>query len=92
MKLLSFDGGITVQGGLPLPIVTPAYGTAFDIAGKNLAAVTSTQNAFELAVTMAERRIQKQDHGDAGEVEKAVPLKRAALPQVNVVELHATCC
>ncbi|KAF9740244.1 hypothetical protein PMIN02_005844 [Paraphaeosphaeria minitans] len=89
MKLLSFDGGVTVQGGLPLPIATPAHGTAFDIAGRNLAAVTSTQNAFDLAVTMADRRIQKQAQG---EVERAVPLKRAALPQVNVVELHATCC
>lgn len=92
MKLLSFDGGVTVQGGLPLPIATPAHGTAFDIAGKNLAAVTSTQNAFDLAVTMAERRIQTQDQGKNGEVSRAVPLKLASLPQEQVVELHATCC
>ncbi|KAJ5359440.1 4-hydroxythreonine-4-phosphate dehydrogenase [Penicillium cataractarum] len=60
MKLLSFDGGVTVQGGIPIPIATPAHGTAFDIVGKNLAAVTSTQNAFDIAVTMAERRILKK--------------------------------
>jgi 4-hydroxy-L-threonine phosphate dehydrogenase PdxA len=92
MKLLSFDGGVTVQGGLPLPIATPAHGTAFDIAGKNLAAVASTQNAFDLAVTMAERRIQEQATGEGEEVERAIPLKRAALPKVNIVELQATCC
>lgn len=91
MKLLSFDGGVTVQGGLPLPIATPAHGTAFDIAGKNLAGVTSTQNAFDLAVTMAERRILKETRGGADE-ERSVPLKRAALSKVNVVELHSTCC
>jgi len=60
MKLLSFDGGVTVQGGLPLPVATPAHGTAFDIAGKNMADVTSTQNAFDIAVTMAERKISKE--------------------------------
>ncbi|KAJ4298114.1 hypothetical protein N0V90_006013 [Kalmusia sp. IMI 367209] len=70
MKLLSFDGGVTVQGGLPLPIATPAHGTAFDIAGKNLAAVTSTQNAFDLAVTMAERRILSQVQGENGETNR----------------------
>lgn len=57
MKLLSFDGGVTVQGGLRMPVATPAHGTAFDIVGKNLADVTSTQNAFDLAVTMAKRKI-----------------------------------
>lgn len=60
MKLLSFDGGVTVQGGLPMPVATPAHGTAFDIAGKNLADVQSTQNAFDIAVTMAERKILKE--------------------------------
>lgn len=59
MKLLGFDGGVTVQGGLPIPVATPAHGTAFDIVGKNLASVTSMQNAFDVAVTMAEKRLQK---------------------------------
>ncbi|KAK7943551.1 4-hydroxythreonine-4-phosphate dehydrogenase protein [Apiospora aurea] len=55
MKLLGFDGGVTVQGGLPIPVATPAHGTAFDIVGKNMASVTSMQNAFDIAVTMAVR-------------------------------------
>jgi 4-hydroxy-L-threonine phosphate dehydrogenase PdxA len=88
MKLLSFDGGVTVQGGLPIPVATPAHGTAFDIVGKNLAGVTSTQNAFDIAVTMAERRILKQQSTTKVE---SVPVK--ALPQTSVVEvMSGTCC
>jgi len=34
MKLLGFSKGVTVHGGLPLPITTPAHGTAFDIVGQ----------------------------------------------------------
>ncbi|KAI3396483.1 hypothetical protein diail_12103 [Diaporthe ilicicola] len=60
MKLLGFDGGVTVQGGLPVVIATPAHGTAFDIVGKNIASPVSTQNAFDVAVTMASRRIQRE--------------------------------
>lgn len=59
MKLLGFDGGVTVQGGLPVVIATPAHGTAFDIVGRNIASPVSTQNAFDVAVTMASRRIQR---------------------------------
>ncbi|KAI7778922.1 hypothetical protein LA080_001528 [Diaporthe eres] len=60
MKLLGFDGGVTVQGGLPVVIATPAHGTAFDIVGKNVASPVSTQNAFDVAVTMASRRLQRE--------------------------------
>ncbi|WP_430593491.1 4-hydroxythreonine-4-phosphate dehydrogenase PdxA [Humidisolicoccus flavus] len=56
MKLLGFDGGVTVQGGLPVTIATPAHGTAFDIVGKNVADLASTQNAFDIAVAVASRR------------------------------------
>ena len=34
MKLMGFERGVTVQGGLPVAITTPAHGTAYDIAGK----------------------------------------------------------
>ena len=34
LKLMGFDRGVTVLGGLPFPIATPAHGTAFDIAGR----------------------------------------------------------
>lgn len=89
LKLLSFEGGVTVQGGLPIPIATPAHGTAFDIAGKNLASVVSTQNAFDTAVTMAERRISKQE--SVGEVGYATRVMEKPLPKINAVEV-ASCC
>src|SRR4029079_18270442 len=37
MKLLVFDRGVTLLGGYPFPICTPAHGTAYDIAGKGIA-------------------------------------------------------
>lgn len=52
LKLLGFDRGVTVQGGLPVPITTPAHGTAFDIAGKGRADTGAIQAAFELACSM----------------------------------------
>jgi 4-hydroxythreonine-4-phosphate dehydrogenase len=53
MKLMGFSRGITVQGGLPVPILTPAHGTAFDIAGKGVANPGATLAAFRLACRMA---------------------------------------
>ena len=53
IKLMGFDRGVTVAGGLPIPVVTPAHGTAFDIAGQNKANVGATLQAFNLLVRMA---------------------------------------
>jgi 4-hydroxythreonine-4-phosphate dehydrogenase len=61
IKLMGFDRGVTVAGGLPIPVVTPAHGTAFDIAGQSVANVGATRSAFNLllrlAVTHRETRI-----------------------------------
>jgi 4-hydroxythreonine-4-phosphate dehydrogenase len=53
VKLLGFERGVTIQGGLPIPITTPAHGTAFDIAGQNKANVEATVQAFLIACRMA---------------------------------------
>ena len=53
MKLLGFERGVTVQGGLPMPITTPAHGTAYDIAGRGIANAGAMKNAFDLACRMA---------------------------------------
>jgi 4-hydroxythreonine-4-phosphate dehydrogenase len=53
MKLIGFDRGVTVQGGLPVPITTPAHGTAFDIVGTRSADLGATRNAFTLGVKLA---------------------------------------
>ena len=61
IKLLGFSQGVTVQGGLPIPITTPAHGTAFDIAGQGMARVSPTRNAFDIACRMGmvqRRRVQ----------------------------------
>ncbi|MNO04110.1 4-hydroxythreonine-4-phosphate dehydrogenase 1 [compost metagenome] len=49
---MGFSRGVTVQGGLPIPITTPAHGTAFDIAGQGRANVGATRKAFEIACRM----------------------------------------
>ena len=56
MKLMGFERGVTVQGGLPIPVTTPAHGTAYDIAGQGVANVGATQNAFNLACRMGMHR------------------------------------
>jgi 4-hydroxythreonine-4-phosphate dehydrogenase len=57
MKLMGFDGGVTVAGGLPVPICTPAHGTAFDVVGQGIANTGSVQNAFDLAVSIGGRQV-----------------------------------
>tara|TARA_E500000331_G_scaffold159901_1_gene154987 strand:+ start:5462 stop:6463 length:1002 start_codon:yes stop_codon:yes gene_type:complete len=57
LKAFGFDRGVTVQGGLPIPITTPAHGTAFDIAGKNQANLEPTINSFKIALTMAKNKL-----------------------------------
>jgi 4-hydroxythreonine-4-phosphate dehydrogenase len=52
LKLMGFWRGVTVQGGLPIPIATPAHGTAFDISGQGKANLGATRQAFELACRM----------------------------------------
>ncbi len=56
MKLMGFERGVTVQGGLPIPVTTPAHGTAYDIAGLGIANVGAMKNAFDLACRMGAHR------------------------------------
>jgi 4-hydroxythreonine-4-phosphate dehydrogenase len=56
MKLMGFDRGVTLLGGYPFPICTPAHGTAYDIAGKGIANVGAARAAVLLAARMANRR------------------------------------
>ena len=55
MKLMGFDRGVTLLGGFPFPICTPAHGTAYDIAGKGVANIGATRAAVLLAAAMAQR-------------------------------------
>ena len=53
MKLMGFERGVTLHGGLPVPVATSASGSAFDIAGKGVARIAGLQHAFDLCVRMA---------------------------------------
>ena len=54
LKAFGFDRGVTIQGGLPIPITTPAHGTAFDIVGKNIANIKPTIESFKIALKLSE--------------------------------------
>lgn len=58
MKLMGFESGVTLHGGLPVPVATSASGSAFDIAGRNVARIEGLQAAFDLCVRMALPREQ----------------------------------
>jgi 4-hydroxythreonine-4-phosphate dehydrogenase len=53
MKLIGFDRGVTLLGGFPFPICTPAHGSAYDIAGKGVANLGASKAAVMLAAKMA---------------------------------------
>lgn len=52
LKLLGFERGVTVQGGIPIPITTANHGTAYDLYGKNVAIPSAFEAAFNIAVRM----------------------------------------
>ncbi len=53
MKLIGFDRGVTLIGGYPFWIATPAHGTAYDIAGKGIANPNATKRALLMAARLA---------------------------------------
>lgn len=53
IKLMDLQSGVTVAGGLPYAITTPAHGTAFDIAGKGTASPDAMEQAVMVAAKMA---------------------------------------
>ncbi len=57
VKLLGFERGVTVAGGLPAPITTPAHGTAFDITGQGKANAEAMTQALLLAAKMGSARL-----------------------------------
>ena len=52
MKLMGFHRGVTICGGFPTLILTPAHGTAFDIAGKGTANPGAMIAALKLAARL----------------------------------------
>lgn len=69
VKLLAFDKAVNVTIGIPIIRTSPAHGTAFDIAGKNLASPAGMKAAITTAIQMAKikktRLIREKAHADA---------------------------
>lgn len=53
IKLLDFHAAVNVTLGLPTIRTSPDHGTAYDIAGRNLAEEGSMKHALQLAVTLS---------------------------------------
>jgi len=59
-KYIAFEDGINFTAGLPMVRTSPDHGTAYDIAGKNIASSTSFVNALFEAVAIAYSRNENE--------------------------------
>ena len=57
-KTLASDNGVNFTAGLPIIRTSPAHGTAYDKAGKNIASPESLRSAMYLAVDVYRNRIK----------------------------------
>ena len=55
-KLLNFSKGVNFTAGLKLIRTSPDHGTAFDIAGKNLADESSLMQAYKYGIAINNNR------------------------------------
>ncbi|WP_224996389.1 4-hydroxythreonine-4-phosphate dehydrogenase PdxA [Cesiribacter sp. SM1] len=58
-KTLAFELGVNYTAGLPIVRTSPDHGTAYDIAGQNIASEASFREAIYLACDIARRRKEK---------------------------------
>lgn len=56
-KTLAMEDGVNFTAGLPIVRTSPAHGTAYDIAGKNLASEESFRSAIYMAVDTCRHRV-----------------------------------
>jgi 4-hydroxythreonine-4-phosphate dehydrogenase len=56
VKLLAFEDAVNVTIGIPIIRTSPAHGTAFDIAGRNVANPSSMKQAIKVAIMMAKTK------------------------------------
>lgn len=60
-KTFAFDSGINFTAGLPIIRTSPSHGTAFDIAGKNIASPNSFRQAIYMAIDIYKNRNQFEE-------------------------------
>jgi len=56
VKMLDFEHAVNITIGIPIIRTSPAHGTAFDIAGRNLANPASMKSAILTAIQMAQTK------------------------------------
>ena len=59
-KTLAFENGVNFTAGLPIVRTSPDHGTAYNIAGKNLAQESSFREALFLALDILRKRATYQ--------------------------------
>lgn len=57
IKVAAFGQGVNITLGLPFPRTSPDHGTAFDIAGRDVAEAGSMREAIDLAARLAAGRL-----------------------------------
>lgn len=55
-KSIAFDGGVNFTAGLPVVRTSPAHGTAYELAGKNIASPEAFRQALYVAADVARTR------------------------------------
>ena len=70
-KAIAFEEGVNFTAGMPVVRTSPDHGTAYDIAGKDLADETSMLQAIYTAIDVARQRKEFQEL-EAGALKKSV--------------------
>ncbi|MBW6480581.1 MAG: 4-hydroxythreonine-4-phosphate dehydrogenase PdxA [Bacteroidales bacterium] len=55
-KSMAFQTGVNITAGLPVVRTSPAHGTAYELAGKNIASADSFREAIYLAIDVVKNR------------------------------------
>ena len=74
-KTLCFERGVNYTVGLPVVRTSPAHGTGYDIAGKNIASPESFRQALYMACDIVKNRKQYQELKENAMKEVEVELK-----------------
>lgn len=68
LKMHAFHSAVSITLGLPAVRTSPVHGTAFDIAGRNLANPGSMCSAIRLAINIANQRVARDTRTAAAQV------------------------
>ncbi len=78
-KMVAFENGVNFTAGLPKVRTSPDHGTAYDIAGKNIADESSMLSAIYMAIDIAKNRQELADLEAGSMKKKTIVLKEASM-------------